>query len=111
MLQCKRCTCSQQDLDQTVRQSDPYFLEPVFAALASGHRLRLLLLLAIQPHCVCDLATHSGLSQSLVSQYMTILENVALVQKERVGKFTEFSLTPKGKSVVKAIHVINSFEK
>ncbi len=106
MLLYKRCSCSSNAEHTLPVTEDLSSLEKTFSAISSQARLNLLLLLSVQPHCVCDLESHTGISQSLVSQYLAILENAALVQKERNGKFTEYSLTQKGKDVILAIQLI-----
>lgn len=106
MLICKRCSCPPDIYSKLLSVEDSASLEKVFSALSSSIRLTILQLLSIQPHCVCDLEVHTGISQSLVSQYLTILENAELVEKARDGKFTEYSLTSKGEKVMNAIQLI-----
>lgn len=63
-------------------------------------RLNILLLLKQSPHCVCDIQSHTKLSQTLISHHLADLMKAGLVAGEKAGKFIEYSLTGKGKKIV-----------
>jgi len=71
--------------------------------IAVKTRLEILFLLRDKPHCVCDLEAHTGMSQSLISHHTADLGNAGFVMSEREGKYMYYSLTNKGKQVVKAL--------
>ncbi|MBN2399371.1 MAG: winged helix-turn-helix transcriptional regulator [Candidatus Aminicenantes bacterium] len=61
-------------------------------ALADENRLRLLMLLAQKELFVCQLMAVTGLSQSLVSRSLALLEREGLVESRRQGKHVFYSL-------------------
>ncbi len=77
----------------------------VFKALGDPHRLRALHFLATadasccstgQGVCTCDVQDHLGLSQPTTSHHMKILVDAKLVTSEKRGKYTYYTLSPKG---------------
>lgn len=76
-------------------------------ALADENRLRLLLLLRARELFVCQLMAVTGLSQSLVSRSMALLEREGLVESRRQGKHVFYrlsgSLPPVGRSVMESL--------
>lgn len=64
----------------------------IFAAVADPTRVRILLALAGEPCCVCDLAEIAGVSQSAVSHQLRTLRLLDLVAWERVGKRVVYRL-------------------
>ncbi|MDO8964640.1 MAG: metalloregulator ArsR/SmtB family transcription factor [Coriobacteriia bacterium] len=64
----------------------------IFAALADPTRLRLLLALAEEPLCVCELTDIAGVSQSGVSHQLRLLRDLDLVAWERDGKRVVYRL-------------------
>jgi len=77
----------------------------VFKALGDPHRLRALQFLATaSPECcqngagicACDLITHLGLAQPTVSHHMRILVNAGLVNAEKQGRWTHYTLSSAG---------------
>jgi ArsR family transcriptional regulator len=61
-------------------------------ALADENRLRLLLLLRQKELFVCQLMAVTGISQSLVSRSLTLLEREGLVASRREGKHVFYHL-------------------
>jgi ArsR family transcriptional regulator, arsenate/arsenite/antimonite-responsive transcriptional repressor len=101
----KRCTCGTRPGKKTeLRQSVSKQLK--IASVPS--KLRILLLLADGPHCVCDLIEHTKLSQTLISHHLADLSANGLVESEKDGAFVDYSLTNKGRTLVLAIQVLNS---
>lgn len=67
-------------------------LVSIFAALADPTRVRMLLALAREPLCVCDLAEVAGVTQSAVSHQLRMLRLLDLVAWERDGKRAVYRL-------------------
>lgn len=61
-------------------------------ALASAHRLAILLELDEAPRCVHELVDALGISQPLASQHLRVLRAIHLVRSERRGRETVYSL-------------------
>ncbi len=53
--------------------------------------------------CVCDLSWISGRKQALVSHHLRLLRDRGLVQSRRDGKLVMYSLTDKGKLLLRAV--------
>jgi len=67
-------------------------LSDIFRALADPTRVRLLLALAREPLCVCDLSEVAGVSESAVSHQLRMLRDLRLVAWERDGKRAVYRL-------------------
>ncbi len=68
-------------------------LAELFSALGSETRIRLLQELAQRPLCVGMLAMRLGITQSAVSQHLTVLRNAGLVESDKRGSYVHYSLT------------------
>ncbi|EYB66468.1 ArsR family transcriptional regulator [Deinococcus phoenicis] len=77
----------------------------VFKALGDTHRLRALHFLATadtaccstgQGVCTCDVQEVLGLSQPTTSHHMKILVDAGLVEAEKRGKWTYYTLSARG---------------
>jgi len=55
------------------------------------------------PHCVCDLVSLTGSSQTLISHHLSELEEKGFVEEKMEGRFRRFFLTEKGKRFLKII--------
>lgn len=77
-------------------------------ALADENRLRLLRLLEEDELFVCQLMAVTGLSQSLVSRSLALLDREGLVDSRREGKHVFYrlkdDLPPLGRAVMDALH-------
>ena len=82
----------------------------IFKALGDPHRLRALHFLATadvgccttgQGICTCDVQDVLGLSQPTVSHHMKILVEAGLVDAEKRGRWTYYTLSPKGWTVAR----------
>jgi DNA-binding transcriptional ArsR family regulator len=73
-------------------QIDRDRLSGVFAALADPTRVRVLLALAAEPLCVCELTEIAGVSQSAVSHQLRLLRELDLVAWDRDGKRAVYRL-------------------
>ncbi len=63
-----------------------------FQAFADPTRLRIILALAIEELCVCDITTVVGVSVSAVSHQLRYLRNMNVVKKRKQGKMVYYSL-------------------
>jgi len=79
----------------------------ILKTLADENRLRLLLLLQARELFVCQLMAVTGLSQSLVSRSMALLEREGLAASRRQGKHVFYRLSgalpPVGLAVMNAL--------
>ncbi|WP_028583733.1 ArsR/SmtB family transcription factor [Desulfogranum mediterraneum] len=67
-------------------------LAQLFKALGDPNRLRLLLALAEQEMCVCDLAAFLEVSESAVSHQLRLLRTIDLVRNRRSGTVLYYRL-------------------
>jgi ArsR family transcriptional regulator len=74
--------------------------------LSTPSRIAILSILYQAPHCVCDLETHTSLSQTLLSHHLKGLADGGLVKSSKVGTFVEYRLTKKGRRLVQLIKQI-----
>lgn len=74
------------DADRMERLAD------VFRACADPTRLKLLLALAEDELCVCDLAATAGASPSGVSHHLRLLRTLRLVRSRRDGRMAYYRL-------------------
>lgn len=64
----------------------------IFKALSDPSRLKIVSVLLIQEHCVCDIAVLCGQSESAVSHQLRLLRNLRVVKNRREGKIVYYSL-------------------
>ena len=67
-------------------------MSELFKAMADPGRLKILLALAVQEMCVCDLAALLGVSESAASHQMRILRTRNLVKSRREGQVLYYRL-------------------
>lgn len=67
-------------------------LAELFKVLSDPTRLRIVLALAKEELCVCDLAVLVGLSVSAISHQLRVLRNLRLVKFRKEGKMVYYSL-------------------
>ncbi|MGD9520089.1 MAG: ArsR/SmtB family transcription factor [Armatimonadota bacterium] len=68
-------------------------LAKLFSALGSETRIRILWELRDHAFCVGALALRLGLTQSAISQHLTILRNAGLVEADKRGSYVHYRLT------------------
>jgi DNA-binding transcriptional ArsR family regulator len=61
-------------------------LTRVFDALANEHRRELILLLALQPRSISQLARLRGLSLPAIHKHVQVLEDAAMVSRRKLGR-------------------------
>jgi ArsR family transcriptional regulator, arsenate/arsenite/antimonite-responsive transcriptional repressor len=101
MFMGKRCQCSSRECPQS--KADLKSLSDNLTLLSVKSRLDILFLLKDKPHCVCDLITHTNMSQSLISHHLSDLACAGFVESKRAGKYIDYDLTSEGKNLVKTL--------
>jgi DNA-binding transcriptional ArsR family regulator len=71
--------------------------------IADESRLELLSVLNNKSHCVSDLITETGLSQSLISHHLRDLRDSNLVRGLRNGKWINYALVSKGRQIMSVL--------
>ena len=61
-------------------------LSPVFDALANEHRREIILLLALQPRSISQLAELRGMSLPAIHKHVRVLEEAAMVSRRKLGR-------------------------
>lgn len=69
-----------------------YDMVEIFKILGDASRLKMLLALAKEELCVCDLATLINTSVSSVSHHLRLLKSLKLVKFRKDGKLVYYSL-------------------
>lgn len=102
----KRCDCFSKPSQCCKSYQDIEKLSKDLSLLSVKSRLDILLHLKDRPHCVCDLVSHTDMSQSLISHHLSDLTIAGLVESKRVGKYFDYYLTDKGKKFLDAFFII-----
>lgn len=76
-----------------LERDDAEKLAELFSALGSDTRIRILRELGEDVLCVGALAMRLELTQSAISQHLTVLRNAGLVQSDKRGSFVHYTLT------------------
>ena len=71
-----------------------YPMQPVFEALSSPVRRKILAYLSHAELNAGDIAARFNISKPAVSQHLSILETAGLVRSEKRGQFVHYSLVP-----------------
>lgn len=74
------------DQEATIRMAD------IFKALADPSRLKIVLSLLEQEHCVCDIAVLCHQTESAISHQLRLLRTQKIVKNRREGKIVYYSL-------------------
>ncbi len=78
---------------QTIpHQEDIENMAEVFKALSDPSRLKIVLSLLEQEHCVCDIAVICSQTESAISHQLRILRALKIVKNRRQGKIIYYSL-------------------
>lgn len=67
-----------------------------FKALSNEHRVKIMEILSEGERCVCDLSPYFEFSQPTLSHHLSVLEEAELLDAEKRGKWTYYSLREKG---------------
>ena len=73
-------------------QEDIQGIAAIFKALSDPSRLKIVLSLLDQEHCVCDIAVLCGQSDSAISHQLRLLRTQKIVKNRREGKIIYYSL-------------------
>ena len=79
-------------IDRLQSADEIYAMADIFKALGDPSRLKIVLALLHQEHCVCDLAAVCGQSESAVSHQLRLLRTQKIVKNRREGKIIYYSL-------------------
>jgi len=99
----KRCKCSSKNSQSGKFDKKMEQLTKDLNILSVKSRLDILFLLKDKPHCVCDLMSHTDMSQSLISHHLSDLTNAGFLEGKREGKYIDYYLTKKGEKTVKSL--------
>lgn len=83
---------SYNNIYESLKENDLYFLTEFFKSLGTPTRIRILFLLMEQESCVSDLAAKLNLTQSAVSHQLNILKSNKLLCQRRDGKMMVYTL-------------------
>lgn len=75
-------------LDETLL----FRMSELFKAFADSTRIKILCLLFEEEHCVGDIASDVGVSQSAISHQLQLLRHMKLVKSRREGKTIYYQL-------------------
>ncbi|MDD5096706.1 MAG: metalloregulator ArsR/SmtB family transcription factor [Candidatus ainarchaeum sp.] len=75
----------------------------ILKALADDTRMRMLERIAHKEICACKLPALVGKTQPAVSQHLSVLLDAGLVRMRRDGKMRVYSISGKGRRVLKGI--------
>jgi DNA-binding transcriptional ArsR family regulator len=70
-------------------------LSRVFDALANEHRREMILLLALRPRSISELAETRGLSLPAIHKHVRVLEEAAMVSRRKLGRTNFLALERK----------------
>ena len=63
-----------------------------FKALSDPNRVRILMMLTVEPLCVCEIVEILGLATSTVSKHLSILRQAGFIQDEKEGRWVNYQL-------------------
>jgi len=84
-------------------QEDIMQMADIFKALSDPSRLKIVLALLNQEHCVCDIAVLCNQTDSAISHQLRILRTLKIVKNRREGKTIYYSLADD--HVISLIHM------
>ena len=87
--------CCPTGLGSPIDRSSAEELATLLKAVADATRLQILALLRSSPDCsacVCDIADEVGVSQPTVSHHLKVLAEAGIVESEKYGYWTWYSL-------------------
>ena len=89
-------SCCPAGLDSPIDRESAEELAVLLKAVADATRLQILAMLCSSPDCeacVCDIADEVGVSQPTVSHHLRVLAEAGIVQSQKRGYWTWYSLT------------------
>lgn len=73
-------------------QEDIIGIAEIFKALSDPSRLKIVLALLKQEHCVCDIAVICNQTESAISHQLRVLRTLRIVKNRREGKIVYYTL-------------------
>jgi DNA-binding transcriptional ArsR family regulator len=73
-------------------QKDITAIAEIFKALSDPSRLKIVLALLKQEHCVCDIAVICNQTESAISHQLRVLRTLKIVKNRREGKVVYYTL-------------------
>ncbi len=93
---CKEKCVNEKKVEQTVKtlpqQENIAQMADIFKALSDPSRLKIVLALLNQEHCVCDIAVICNQTDSAISHQLRILRTLKIVKNRRDGKMLYYSI-------------------
>jgi len=80
-------------------------LAKFFKAFGDENRLKILDLIKDEEKCACNILEELHISQSTLSHHMKVLEESEIVVSRKEGKWTHYSIDPRG--VERLVLVLN----
>jgi len=81
-----------QTIEDLPRSGDIAMMADIFKALCDPTRLKIVLALLHQEHCVCDIAVICNQTDSAVSHQLRLLRTLKIVKNRREGKTIYYSI-------------------
>lgn len=78
-------------------------LSSILKLVGEESRLKILCILRLGQHCVCEIEDHVDQSQSLISHHLKDLKEAGLIVDVKKGLWSYYSLTKKGKIITNII--------
>ena len=82
----------QQHTPHVLDEEKLFNMAELFKAFADSTRIKILYLLFEEEHCVGDIASDVGVSQSAISHQLKLLKQIKLVKSRREGKTIYYTL-------------------
>ncbi len=96
--------CEHKQIIDDLDESKVEVLSQIFRALSDPARIRILALVSSAGClCSCDLGKPLGKSQSTISHHTTVLFEAGLIEGEKRGKWTYWSLKPGVAEIIKGL--------
>ncbi|MCK5541598.1 MAG: winged helix-turn-helix transcriptional regulator [Desulfobacterales bacterium] len=93
---CSKNCINKEKVEETVKtipaQEEINQMADIFKALSDPSRLKIVLAILNQEHCVCEIATICGQTDSAISHQLRILRTLKIVKNRREGKVIYYSL-------------------
>ncbi|MDP0488911.1 MAG: metalloregulator ArsR/SmtB family transcription factor [Fusobacterium sp. JB021] len=84
-------------------------LAKFFKAFGDENRLKILDLIKDEEKCACNILEELHISQSTLSHHMKVLEESEIVVSRKEGKWTHYSIDPRGvERLVQVLNKLNS---
>jgi DNA-binding transcriptional ArsR family regulator len=91
-IKCINETKVKQTVKTMPKQDDIARMAEIFKSLSDPTRLKIVLSLLSQEHCVCDIAAICGQSDSAISHQLRLLRTLKIVKNRREGKIMYYTI-------------------